>query len=175
MKMRLFIAVNFGNDTISSLAGLRDMLRSNSEHGKFPLSENMHLTIVFIGECDERRAEDVKRIMDSVPFKKFDIIADRIGRFRRKGGDIWWAGIRDNIQLNGLHRELCKKLKDSGFDIDTRDHEPHITIGREIRTNERPGDIEPFGETVNRVELMRSDRIDGKLVYSCIHAKEADR
>ena len=39
--MRLFIAINFNNNTRSRLLSLRDELRSRSERGSFTLPENV--------------------------------------------------------------------------------------------------------------------------------------
>jgi 2'-5' RNA ligase len=48
--MRLFITINFNDDTRSRLLALRDELRGKSKHGRFTLPENLHLTLAFIGE-----------------------------------------------------------------------------------------------------------------------------
>ncbi len=36
-----------------------------------------------------------------------------------------------------------------------------------------PRRIEQFGETVTSVELMKSERINGKLIYTAIFSKES--
>lgn len=173
--MRLFIAVNVNDDTRSSLIRLQNDLRSNSKHGNFSSPENIHLTLVFIGECNEAQTKNVKEIMNSTSFEQFELIIDNIGRFRRNGGDIWWAGVRSNEHILTLQQDLTKKLTVAGFDIDTREYNPHITLGREVRTNEQPKNIEQFSETVNKIDLMMSDRIDGRLVYTRIYEKEAGK
>ncbi|MCL2143674.1 MAG: RNA 2',3'-cyclic phosphodiesterase [Methanomassiliicoccaceae archaeon] len=173
--MRLFIAVNFSDDMISRLTEIRDGLRSNSERGRFTSSGNIHLTLVFIGECDEKQTDTVKSVMDSVRFGQFEITVDRIGRFRRGSGDIWWAGVRDNAQLSNVQNYITKKLTALGFDIDGRDYTPHITLGRDVRTDEKQKDVGPFAENVNAIDLMRSEHIDGKLVYTKIYSKEAEK
>jgi len=47
--MRLFVAINFNNETRAQLVSLRDELHSRSKRGHFSLDENLHLTLVFIG------------------------------------------------------------------------------------------------------------------------------
>ena len=91
--MRLFVAINFSDETIKWLASLRDELRGNSKSGSFTLTENLHLTLAFIGECSEKQAASVKSVIEAIHFKPFDIAIDRIGRFKRGEGDIWWAGL----------------------------------------------------------------------------------
>ena len=172
--MRLFIAVNFNDDTKNKLLALRDELCSNSTKGNFTLPENIHLTLAFLGECDAKQIESIKSVMDMTSFKPFDLNIECIGRFKRGGDDIWWAGVRENKELLDLQRNLTTELCNKGFQLDNRKYSPHITLGREIVTEASPRQIEPFGETVSKIDLMKSERIHGKLTYTAIYSKEAD-
>jgi 2'-5' RNA ligase len=169
--MRLFIAINFNDATKARLTALRDELRAKSGKGRFSSSDNIHLTLVFLGECDAGQAAAAKAAMDAVSFAPFDVAIDRVGRFRRDGGDIWWAGVRENKLLSNLHGDLTDKLTAAGFYIEKRGFSPHVTLGREVKTKEMPREIEPFGETVSSIELMKSERIGGKLTYTAVHKR----
>ena len=166
--MRLFIAINFNNETRSRLLDLRDELRGKSQRGNFSMPENLHLTLAFLGECDSKQTAAVKAVLCTVSFKPFDITVDCIGCFKSDGGDIWWAGLRENKALSALHSELSEKLIAAGFSLDKRKYSPHITLGREVETDAKPWRIEPFGETIGMIELMKSERIRGKLTYTAI-------
>ena len=172
--MRLFIAINFNTKTRSRLVEQRDELHAVSEKGRFSAPENLHLTLAFLGECDKKQLTAVKSAMDKVEFKPFEIGIGSIGRFKRTGGDIWWAGVSENEHLTELHRKLTKRLTESGFRTEERKFSPHITLGREVITNASPGIIEKFGQTVNKIELMKSERIAGKLTYTAIYEINAD-
>jgi len=169
--MRLFIAVNFNNDTKSRLLALRDELREGSTDGNFSLPENLHLTLVFLGECDERQAAAAKSAIDKVDFGPFDIAFDRIGRFKRDGGDIWWVGLRESKALLELQGELTEELVAARFELEKRKYSAHVTLGRRVETNMRPRALEPFGETAAAIDLMKSERINGKLKYTSIHRR----
>ena len=171
--MRLFIAINFNNDTRSRLLALCDELRGKSERGRFSLQENLHLTLAFLGECDGKQTSAVKSVLAAVSYEPFDIAVDCVGRFRRDGGDLWWAGLRESEPLIALQGDLTEKLIVSGFSLDKRRYNPHITLGREVKTGSMPESIEPFGETVTSIDLMKSERINGKLTYTAIYTKEA--
>jgi len=171
--MRLFIALNFTAETKSRLLALRDDLRTQSQRGNFSQPENLHLTLAFLGECDARQTAAAKQAMAAVNFAPPEIIIDRVGRFRRDGGDIWWAGVKETPALMALQRDLTERLRAAGFALEQRKYSPHITLGREILTDAAPWAIEPFGETVPRVELMKSERVQGKLTYTTIFAREA--
>lgn len=169
--MRLFIAINFNSKTRKELLALCDELRKTSNRGRFSLPENLHLTLVFLGKCNAKQTAAAKTIMDGVTFAPFDLKIDSIGRFKRNGGDLWWAGVRENSALLDLHQKLSDGLKSNGFQCEERKYSPHITLGREIATKIQPWQIEPFGEMVSQIYLMKSERIAGKLAYTAIHVK----
>ena len=85
--MRLFIAVNFNDKTKDKIVSVQDRLR---EHGKgnFSFRENLHLTLVFLGEVPRKQVESVKRAMQQVYVPKTELTFDRTGCFKRNGSDI---------------------------------------------------------------------------------------
>ena len=172
--MRLFIAINFNDKTRAQLVALRDELRSRSKRGNFTVAENLHLTLVFLGDCDMEQTSVVKSAMDEINFEPFPLNIERIERFKRDGGDIWWAGVQASKPLIDLQNELTHKLIEAGFTLEKRKYSPHITIGRQVVTNTAPWRIEPFGETITGIELMKSERIGGKLTYTAIYEKDGD-
>ena len=171
--MRLFIAINFNDDTRNKLLALRDELRFKSKNGNFSAPENIHLTLVFLGECDARKTAAAKAAMDTINFGPFDVNIERVGRFKRDGGDIWWAGAEAKKPLVDLQRELTDKLTPAGFTLDRRNYSPHITLGRKVVTDAAPWQVEPIRETVTSIELMKSERINGKLTYTAIYCIRA--
>ena len=172
--MRLFVAINFNEETRSGLCALRDELRSHSARGNFSAPENLHLTLAFLGECNILQTDAVKTAMSAVAITPFKIRIGRIGRFKRVGGDIWWAGIQDCRALADLQGDLTNRLINAGFALDRRNYSPHVTLGREVITDTVPWQTAPFGETVDRFELMKSERISGKLTYTSIYAVKSD-
>ena len=172
--MRLFIAVNFSNETKSKLAALRDELRERSTLGNFSATQNLHLTLAFLGECDAKQLSAAKTVLDSLTIEPMYVSVDRIDRFRRDRGDIWWAGMERNKALLTLQQDLTEKLVSVGFRLENRKFSSHITLAREVITDTQPWGIEPFGETVISVELMKSERLQGKLTYTAIHGNRKE-
>ncbi|GHU49085.1 RNA 2',3'-cyclic phosphodiesterase [Clostridia bacterium] len=165
--MRLFIAINFNADTRARLISLREELRSNSRSGNFSRDENLHLTLAFIGECSPKKLDKIQTIMETVTFDPLEVMVDRLGTFSH--GTLWWAGLRRDRPLMYLKTEITHKLALCGFEMDGRKYHPHITLGREVVTDYSFGKIEPFGETVGTIDLMNSERINGKLTYTAIY------
>ena len=167
--MRLFIAINFGDETKNALLALRDELSSRAERGNFTVPDNMHLTLAFLGECNTKQAVAAKAAMDAAGFEPFDAQIVRVGRFGRGDDEsIWFAGLHESKPLLDLQRNLVRELAASGFVLDRRRFSPHITLGRRVVTGASPWRIEPFGEIVNRIDLMKSERLNGKLTYTAI-------
>lgn len=171
--MRLFVAINFSNELKARLLDARNKLSLCSRNGSFSNPENLHLTLVFIGECNTNEVLAVKSIMDSFSFPAFSIQLDKIGKFVREGGDIWWVGIKADAALFELQSTLTKKLIEQGFEIEQRPYKPHITIGRRVITDVGPWNADKFSEIVTSIELMKSERSNGKLVYTTLYTKKS--
>jgi len=169
--MRLFIAINFNDMTRARLIALRDELRDKAVYGRFSPSENLHLTLAFLGESDAKQTAAAKAVMDAVNFDPLIVTIGCIGRFSRGGSDIWWAGVSENKPLLNLYGDLTDKLSAAGFDLEKRKYSPHITLGREIMTEAVPRQIPAFGERVYKIDLMKSERVNGKLTYTAIHSR----
>jgi len=169
--MRLFFAINFSEETKSRLASLRDELQAKSARGNFSATENIHLTLAFLGECNAKQLTAAKAVLDSLNIEEMNIYFDCIGCFRRNEGDIWWAGIAENAGLFALQHDLTEKLLSAQFKLENRKYSPHVTLARKVVTKYQPRQVEPFGETIRSVELMKSERVQGKLTYTIVNYK----
>jgi 2'-5' RNA ligase len=168
--MRLFVAINFTGEIKDGLIAIRDRLRSSSRGGNFSRDENLHLTLAFLGEVCPSKTSEIKAVLDTVTFGPFDMAVDRLGTFAR--GRLWWAGLLESEPLMGLQSQVEAKLVPLGFEPSERKFSPHVTIGREVVTNVKPWPIETFGESVKAIELMKSERLQGKLTYAPIFTKK---
>lgn len=175
--MRLFIAVNFDEQTVNRLVDQQQLVKRFAVKGNFSRRDNLHLTLAFIGE---RPIEDVlvlKKIVDSIEAPPFPLVLDHMGYFARNGRDIWWAGIAKNPTLQSLQQSLVEHLRSAGFAIDRRPFSAHITLSRETRLahgedhKNLAGPSKAIHTEVKRVSLMESTRIDGLLTYRELHAK----
>ena len=169
--MRLFIAINFNASTRSHLIDLRDELCSRSERGNFSLPENLHVTLAFIGEVSPGKVDRIEAILETITFSPFEATIDRLGTFAH--GKLWYAGLHGYKPLIQVQQEITHKLASGGFEMDGRKYRPHVTLGRDVMTEAVPWEIEPFGETVTVIDLMKSERIGGKLIYTAIHTKNS--
>lgn len=173
--MRLFIAINFNENVKDSLCDSIARLKRMALKGNFTRRENLHLTVVFIGETN--KVEAVKQAMDGVNAVPFELSVGGVGRFKRDGGDIYWAGVNKNIVLTDIYNRLCAKLFKKGFIMEDRAYKPHLTLGREV-VLPKTFDEKEFAKSVSHsimmvdsLSLMKSERINGKLTYTEIYRK----
>jgi 2'-5' RNA ligase len=176
---RLFISINCDDAVKASLLALRDQIKAQSVKGNFSRPENLHLTLVFLGETPQ---EQVPAICSAIKEAAPDVISftldfTRSGCFRHSNKELWWVGADDGdaslVVLTGIRRELEKGLLEKGIDFDNRPFKPHITLGREIKHN-APIVLPEINISlsVNRVSLMKSERINGVLTYTEIFGQD---
>jgi len=163
--MRLFIAILFAPEIIAELSAAINQLRKTAQSGNFTRIENLHLTLAFIGETN--RSEAAANILKATAPPPFALELCGSGSFVRASGDIVWAGLAKNNILLNYAENLCRELRNAGFDIDGKNFSPHITLGREVTGfKNKKLDVKPQKMEVNRISLMKSERINNKLIYS---------
>ncbi|MCL2111804.1 MAG: RNA 2',3'-cyclic phosphodiesterase [Clostridiales bacterium] len=178
--MRLFIAINLSDGMKDVLDETAAELRSVARRGRYTHRENLHLTLVFIGESD--RVDDILDVMEDVAEEFFTepirLALSGAGAFRRSGGDLHWVGVESTPELKALAKALADGLRADGFDIERRRYVPHITIAREVVVGAGGGADGGGGAggaavkvhlatmEADHISIMRSDHIGGRLVYT---------
>lgn len=175
--MRLFIAINFSNTVKAKLCQIQNQLKAQIYTGNFTAKENLHLTLVFLGEVRGSQVGLIQNIMDDLEVQPFTCKIQDIGSFRQKGGDLWWARVEQSKMLENIRAELYHALIEEGFEPDSKRFKPHITLARQV-VLKNDVDTVQFGAQeatlteITEISLMKSERIDDRLVYSEIYRCE---
>lgn len=179
--MRLFYAIEFENDVKEYIKRFQDTIKNNSLRGNFSHKENFHLTLKFIGEVEEEKLTEIKNSLDRAVNKiePFAIKFERLGVFTKADKKIVWIGIiNEDELLNSLYDSLEAALSDKGFPKESKGYSPHITLSREtvfkagFEEQLKRIKIDPMEIKINKVSLMESTRVNGKLTYRAIYVKE---
>lgn len=171
--MRLFTAVNFSGAAKDYIISAQRELKACCGGGRFTDRENLHLTLVFLGELLPEWVEEANAALNRVSAPAFELTIGGFGRFSRPGGDIWWLGVEACRELLELHERLCVQLCSRGFEFDSRPYRPHLTIARQVRNAMEPQwERDPFCEAVGSIELMKSERFNGRLTYTPLFSKK---
>ena len=158
--MRLFVAVRFSPEVRAALLEAVSALRRRGGE-TFTRPENLHLTLAFIGETADLTG--AKAALDrACTGGPFSLTVGGLGRFE----DLWWAGIRDNERLEALALRVQNALRQAGFSVERRPWRPHITLVRRWRGPRPRLTVPDTSMRVERVSLMKSERVEGKLVYT---------
>ena len=175
--MRLFIAVNFEEPVKDQIFGIIREVEKYALKGRFAKKEHMHLTLEFLGEIPQEKIISIISAMNCIGVPPFTLEMAGLGYFRRRGGDICWLCVKENKKLMEMQSRLHKTLLDKGFLLQDREYRPHITIGREVKLKESfnslrlEKDICSIIIHVISIELMKSERINGRLVHQRIFSK----
>lgn len=165
--MRLFIAIRFPGNIKDALSDTMADMRRQGVCGNFSRTENLHLTLAFLGEVES--PEGILRAMDRINAAPIRLDLGEGGSF----GDLYWVGFKESPELKDYVKRLRVQLKKDGIWFDSKAFRPHITILRKARHTEKlqlHTRKETF--TASKVSLMKSERIEGKLTYTEIYSKE---
>jgi len=132
--MRTFIAIELPEEIKDSLKTLQDKLKESKADVKWVQPQNIHITLKFLGEIEERKLEKIIQIMEeSVKDKgEFQVGLSSLGAFPKiTSARIIWIGItRGDAGIKEIAKTLEKKLEKTGIPAEGRAFSSHITIGR---------------------------------------------
>ena len=191
--MRLFIAVNFDEELTGRILEIQERLRAAAVRGNFSRRDNLHLTLVFLGETGAGLIPAIRDIIASLPSSgAFTLNFIRAACFRHSGKELWYIGAdpdnRGMERLLELRAKLVEGLEGlavppaassrfpaggGGLSFDSRPFNAHITLGRELRLNR---EFAPFPvrieAPIRRISLMQSEHRDGHLVYTELFGRD---
>lgn len=122
--------------------------------GRRVSSENLHLTLLFLGATDADRRACVERAAASVPFAPFELVLTDV-QWQRRRGIVWMAARKVPVELNRLVVALNEGLRGCGFAPEARAFRAHVTLARKVRRG-RPVGTDPIAWRVDRFWLVSS-------------------
>ena len=172
--MRAFVAVELNEEVRGKIAALQVDLPSGIKHVE---PANLHLTLAFLGEIDEVKAEEVKAALDTISAIPFEAKCLGVGVFPSMNFvRVVWVGIREGAHaLNLLHTHTSDALAPLGFKKD--EFSPHITIGRpkarvDVRAFVRKHEDDEFGLfLVDKLVLKKSTLTPEGPIYENVHVR----
>ena len=158
--MRLFVAIQLSDDMKKMITQTLHDLKKKGITGNYVPTQNLHLTLAFIGETDHPGA--VKDALKTISFKPFRMTLSETGNF----GDTIWVGIKGNQGLSGAAKAVRDALDAAGIDYDRKKFTPHITLVRKSGGNWKQVPAPKGDMMVKKISLMKSTFKDGKPVYT---------
>jgi 2'-5' RNA ligase len=142
-RLRTFIGVDIGKAIRDRAVALQEELARASPDVKWVEPENLHVTLLFLGEVDDREVPAVCRAVaeETQQHTAFSMTIEKVGCFPSpRRPRVLWIGVGEGSQeLCTLHDGLEPPLLDLGcYRREERQYTPHITLGRV--KSDRPSD-----------------------------------
>ena len=130
---RLFTALEIPSEARMQLFGLRGGLKG----ARWVDPENYHVTLRFIGDVDDRTADEIADVLDKVQRRSVLIHLRGLGAFGSKKPHAVWARVEPTPQLSELQSEHERLLQRIGLPPEGRKFTPHVTVARLRGTSAR--------------------------------------
>jgi 2'-5' RNA ligase len=125
---RLFVAIKLPSAVTDSLAAIQPAALPGVRVAD---RDQMHLTLNFLGEVDDRQALAVAEALGTVRGEPFTIALKGVGQFSPQGEpQFLWVGVCDSPPLCALHRAVGVALAGVGVPLEDRPYSPHVTLAR---------------------------------------------
>ena len=124
---RLFVAVDLPEEVRTAVAAIGGELGGAR---RVP-ADQLHLTLRFIGEADEKLFAAIKAALTGVSGSTFPLSLSGVGHFPPgKHPRVLWVGMEASEALLNLQQAVELALAGVGITPDERRFAPHITIAR---------------------------------------------
>lgn len=151
--MRVFIAIELDKECVNEIIRIQKLiLKKTLFQGKLTESENLHLTLKFLGEISDDKVVEIKKRLSLIKFNEFFAELGEVGVFSPDFVKIIW------VKLNGkkiweLQKEIDEKLAISQT----------LALGGKASSDEKLSDIFPKEERfMSHVTIARVKNVSDK-------------
>jgi len=124
--MRCFLAIELNEEMKGELVKIQKEFQDYLT-AKFVEKENLHLTLKFFPDVDEKDINDIKKSLKELEFGKFSMILGKIGFFPNENRiNVVWASL-ESEKIGELHELIEVKLTDF---VKEKNFESHVTLAR---------------------------------------------
>jgi len=169
--LRAFIAIELPQQLQDALEKQTLRLRQplGDELVRWIPTQNMHLTLKFIGNIAASHVDFLKQLLTQTADSQspFDLQIGGIGSFpNSKQPRILWAGIHAPADLTSLQKSIEAGTTRLGYEKEERPFSPHLTLGR-VRQNIDHTGLQKIRTTLDTIQLgnIGSARVDSIHLY----------
>jgi RNA 2',3'-cyclic 3'-phosphodiesterase len=168
-SIRSFLAFDIENNTVlNRLTATQKRLVQTGADMKLVESQNIHITMRFLGNIKSATAEKVLEEMKQIQFVPFNVQIKGVGAFPNPNyARVVWVGItKGTDQLKDLFDQLEPRLRGLGFTPDLKGFSPHLTIAR-VRSGKNKQQLSKFITENTNHEF-------GAVKARCLRLKKSD-
>lgn len=123
---RLFTAIELPERLREDLSALETPLPG----AVWTHEDNLHITLRFAGDIDNRAADEFAAELDAIELDSFSLHIDGVGAFGGQDPRIVYASVASCPQLDALARANERAARNAGLAPETRTFKPHVTLAR---------------------------------------------
>lgn len=123
---RLFTGLEIPSETALMLS----LLQGGLKGARWIDPENYHITLRFIGDIDDRTADEVVAALERVRRDPIEIRLDGLGSFGTGKPHAVWARVQPTTELSELQAEQERILQRLLLPPERRKYTPHVTLAR---------------------------------------------
>ena len=139
--MRCFIGFDLSVEATKEIERLQRIIKPHFV-GKTTSSENLHLTLKFLGEIEDATLDDVKKKLSSIEHQSFELTLNELGVFSQKFIKMVWV----EVSAVPLQQLVDNCLKDI-FEPEHR-FMGHITIVRVKKIEDKQSFLKLINATI---------------------------
>ena len=171
--MRLFLGLPFPRELAQALTRLTRAIEPPK--GRWTGPENIHLTLVFLGEVAEPTLPPIEHELSELTFAPFPLKLSSLNTFPRAG--VLFAEVEPARPLLHLQTKVTDAMACCGFPPEDRPYHPHITLARfhgTIRLSQSQRALPPSlqrGFPADAVNLYRSNLTPAGAHYEILKSR----
>jgi 2'-5' RNA ligase len=183
--MRLFIAIPVEDNLKESLVEFQKQLKATQIDIRLVQPENIHLTLRFLGEVDEKIVPSITELMKQAVagYQSFGVELKTIGAFPTVTSPrVIWVGYQELSNTDNT-RQIYEKIENGllmlGLAPDDHSFSPHITLARVKSSKNRDklasllkekSDFYAGKQTIKEIILFQSQLHPTGPVYSVVYS-----
>ena len=142
--IRSFIALEISDEVRGRLKALQQDLRKAGAKVGWVAPENIHLTLLFLGDIFVSQVEPLAKALDAVAanYASFRYEAAGAGFFGSpRAPRVLWVGVNESEGvITALQGRVAAVVRELGLKIEDRLFHPHLTLGR-VRARDRVDEL----------------------------------
>ncbi len=172
--VRAFIGISVSGEVRKHAVDTIEKLKSYPINAKFVEKENLHISLTFLGEINDRQVEEIKFMMNETTkrLKEFKI---SIGKIMLIPNEKFVRVIAIDVsspELELLRKEIVEN-------VGGKSHPAHLTLARikNVENKEKFSEIknlfiETISQDVKEIKLFRSELSSTGPSYTILHTSE---
>jgi 2'-5' RNA ligase len=180
--MRSFVAIDINDGLRKEIEKLQSEFKrriKNQTGIKWVKPELIHLTLKFLGDVEDHRADEITDVIQLVcaEQKSFELQFSTVGTFGRPAKVLWLGMDKQPAELEKVVQDIEQSFEELGFEKEQRPFSAHLTLARikDDRPNRQLAEfIDNFGKvnagsiTVDSVCFYKSQLTSDGPVYTLL-------